>query len=96
MGPNRIVGIKTRATQASDNAWSAGHRAAQPALLAAALTGLGAAIPLGLSAWLTDASGSVVLTTASALTAVLVLALGGYAVYRANSAARHAGTNGGN
>lgn len=46
---NELVGLRTAATKASDEAWSAGHEAARPVLLA--LTAIGAllAITTGLA-----------------------------------------------
>lgn len=43
---NRAVGIKTRATLASDQAWEAGHRAALPWMLRLGWTCLGVALVL--------------------------------------------------
>ena len=43
---NAMIGIKTSATLASDSAWKAGHVAAQPALMTAAVTGAAALVGL--------------------------------------------------
>ena len=88
MGPNRLAGIKTKATLASDGAWRAGHAAAQPALLTAAVTGLGAAIPLALWQASSDTDPSPAFTVVCALAAAAVAVLFGLAVHRANRAAR--------
>lgn len=95
MGPNRFAGIKTKATLASDGAWKAGHDAAQPALLTAAVTGLGLAVPLAL--WQTSSDGEppAAFTAACALAAVTVVVLFWTAIRRADKAARQTITDGG-
>ncbi|WP_457190289.1 SdpI family protein [Nocardioides sp. P5_E3] len=95
MGPNRLDGFKTKATLASDGAWRAGHAAAQPALLTAAVTGLGVAIPLALRQASSDADPTPAFTVVCALAAVAVAVLFGLAVHRANRAARQVTNNGG-
>jgi len=95
MGPNRLAGIKTKATLASDGAWRAGHAAAQPALLTAAVIGLGAAIPLALWQASSDTDPSPAFTVVCALAAAAVAVLFGLAVHRANRAARQITDNGG-
>lgn len=94
MGPNRLVGIKTRATLASADAWARGHAAAQPALLAAAVTGLGAGVPLALVHVATGGVGGAGFVVACASTTVAVLVLVGVAVGRANGAARRSRPDG--
>src|SRR5690606_18803506 len=88
LGPNRMVGIKTKATLASDDAWRAGHAAAQPALLATAVTGPALALPLVAWRIAAGSDASLVLTVASGVAAAVVLVLFGAAVVRANRAAR--------
>lgn len=95
MGPNRLAGIKTKATLASDGAWSAGHAAAQPALLTAAVTGLGLAIPLAVWQGSSDTDPTPAFTVVCAVAAAAVLVLFGFAVRRANHAARQITINGG-
>jgi uncharacterized membrane protein len=69
LSPNGLLGIRTRATRSSDEAWYVGHRAAQPVLR---LTGL---------ACLASMAGLLVLGTTSAGDDVVVLAgLASYAV----------------
>lgn len=43
---NIVVGIRTSATQASDAAWEAGHRAALPVIKVVSLVSAGLAVPL--------------------------------------------------
>lgn len=70
---NSAVGIRTRATQSSDQAWQAGHRAAAPWLYASAAVGVSVGVvSIALSATLA-AQGR---TSA----AVLVVPLGGAVV----------------
>jgi len=95
MGPNRFAGIKTRATLASDGAWRAGHAAAQPALLTAAVTGLGVAVPLALWRASSDTDPTPAFTVVCALTAAAVAVLLGLAVHRADRAARQITDDGG-
>lgn len=89
---NSAVGIRTRATQASDSAWAAGHLAAGPWLLATALTGYAAgllAIVLAGIAQTAGGSGVTAFIIASAgLASVVVLLL--ISTSHANVAARSA------
>ncbi|MEU6128020.1 SdpI family protein [Saccharopolyspora sp. NPDC047091] len=89
---NNFVGIRTRATQASDAAWAAGHRAAEPRMLQAARTGYAAGV-LTAAATAAQVLGVVPLPVALAvptlgLVLLLVFALHGAVV--ANRAARAA------
>ena len=71
LGRNSAIGIRTKATQLSESAWSAGHRAAGPWLLATALTGYAGgltALVLSLALLATDAQSPV----------ALIIALAGY------------------
>jgi hypothetical protein len=72
---NGLVGIRTRATMTSDEAWRAGHSAANPRVRAAAYAGYGfaaVAIVSGIVLLALDADGWV-------LAVPLVTALVGYA-----------------
>ncbi|MCA1185304.1 MULTISPECIES: SdpI family protein [unclassified Saccharopolyspora] len=89
---NHFVGIRTRATQASDAAWAAGHRAAEPRLLQAARTGYAAGL---LTAVITIAHVQGVLPLPVALVApnaglVLLLVFALHGTVLANRAARAA------
>ena len=44
LGRNGVIGIRTRATMASGEAWTSGHKAAKPWIRAAALGGLAAGL----------------------------------------------------
>lgn len=90
---NSAVGIRTKATMASDDAWRAGHAAAAPMLTAAFLTAYAAALTslaLALALALTD-SGSPAAVIVPAAGTVAFLALLVAAAVKANSAARAAG-----
>lgn len=83
---NGLVGIRTRATMASDAAWDAGHRAAAPALGAAAwacgVSGLAGTVLAIVGSWL---AGVAVVGGYLVLTATMVVA-----TVRAGRAARAA------
>lgn len=87
---NCALGIRTKATKASDSAWLAGHRAAGPWLQAATLTGYGAAVvSLGSSLVLLTVREQSAVPLVVALTgcvAVVVLLL--VSTGKANEAAR--------
>ncbi|MBZ4319754.1 SdpI family protein [Streptomyces huiliensis] len=94
---NSMIGIRTKATMSSDDAWKAGHASASPLLMVAYLTAysVGAvslAISLALS--LSDAENPAVIIV-PLVGIVVVLALLATAAGRANSAARAAGPEGG-
>ncbi|MFF9839276.1 SdpI family protein [Streptomyces sp. NPDC013740] len=97
IGRNSAVGIRTRATMASDRAWQAGHAAASPMLTAAFLTAYLAALTcLALALALTPAgSESPAAGIVAAAGLVAVLALLTAAAIKANSAARAAGDSDG-
>jgi len=88
LGPNRLVGIKMRATLSSDAAWRAGHAAAQPALRTAWVGGLVGVAVLG-SWWLAVRDEPPrLLVVACALLLTSVAASFAAAVRRAEAAAR--------
>ncbi len=49
---NAALGIRTRATMASDSAWRTGHVAAAPWMLSAAATGYFGAVVTAIAAWM--------------------------------------------
>lgn len=83
---NALIGIRTRATMASDAAWDAGHRAAAPVLevvaWASVVTGLVGTVTAIADSWLAAVTVSV------GYAALFVLL--GLATARANRAARAA------
>ncbi|MFD0356811.1 SdpI family protein [Streptomyces sp. NPDC127110] len=92
IGRNSAVGIRTRATMASDGAWRAGHAAAAPMLTVAFLTAYAAAATsLALAAAsASTGSGSPAAVIVPAAGTVAFLALLVTAAIKANSAARAA------
>jgi len=88
---NGAVGIRTRATRASDDAWKAGHEAAHGALRATGLLCLGFGVLTALLALVVRgaAAEAVVVGTAAAGYAALVAGLV-VTSRRANTAARRA------
>lgn len=91
--PNGLIGIRTRATCRSTESWFAGHDAARPVLVAAAVVGIcGAAITVvvGVALGLQCEGDGPVLLVAGSLY-VVVLALLTWATVRAHKAARRVG-----
>ncbi|AZM92130.1 MULTISPECIES: SdpI family protein [Streptomyces] len=91
-GRNSALGIRTRATMASDGAWRAGHAAAAPMLTVAFLTAYAAAaVSLALAvAAASTGSGSPAALVVPAAGTVAFLALLVTAAVKANAAARAA------
>ena len=85
---NAMIGIKTSATLASDSAWKAGHVAAQPALMTAAVTGAAALVTV-LVAWLLAPQAELALAVVSATGLVVMLGLFVRVAFSANHAARN-------
>ena len=89
---NSAIGIRTKATQRSDTAWSAGHRAAAPWILVTALTGYAGgltALVLSVALLATDAQSPVALAIALAGYGVVIVLLV-VSTGKANTAARAA------
>ncbi|NKR26058.1 hypothetical protein GS485_20695 [Rhodococcus hoagii] len=85
--PNPVVGIRTRATQSSPQAWRLAHLVAQPILRRTvwiAVVGLAIELVLGVVAGFGSAASAV---TAVAVAVVVFLVLL-YAGYRGNAAAK--------
>lgn len=88
--PNSLIGIKTRATKASKEAWVAGHRVAYPYMIAGATHCLAsAALLVGLLVLgFVPATAMLTLSVALALGAGVILTMSGLAADR--EAKRHA------
>lgn len=92
---NSAVGIRTRATRSSDAAWTAGHQAASPLLMATALTGYAVgliSLLVAIGCMATDTQGAAPLIIALSGDAV-VIALLAFATSKANRAARGVATH---
>ena len=83
---NALVGIRTRATMASDKAWHTGHRAAAPMLGAAAW----ASVVTGLLGTVTAVTGSWIAAVAVSVGYGALLVMLGLATAHAGRAARAA------
>lgn len=89
--PNSLIGIKTRATKSSNEAWVAGHRAAYPYMMTGATHCLAsAALLVGLLALgSVPATAMLTLSVALALGGVVILTMSGIKADR--EAKRHVG-----
>lgn len=89
---NGMVGIRIPSTRRSEVAWFAGHDAARPALLGAAVVGLcGAVVTVLVGVLLgSSRSGDDTVTTVGLVAYGIVVAVVGFATYRADAAARRA------
>jgi hypothetical protein len=83
---NRLVGLKTRATLRSDEAWAAGHAAARPTLRVGAFVGASSVLVVLVTAFVAVPVAAVVAVVGSL--AVLGLLIG--ATLKANRAAERA------
>nr|WP_272923896.1 SdpI family protein [Streptomyces sp. SID3343] len=93
---NSAIGIRTKATMSSDNAWEAGHAAAAPLLTATYLTAYAAGAitaAITVAAKLSDIEKPAAIAIPVAGIAA-VLALLSVSAVKANSAARTAGHTG--
>ena len=82
---SNVIGIRTRKTQASDEAWRAGHQAAEPVLITASCSAAAAGVlVIVLAATLDSLVPAGVIAAAAAIEYVVFL---GIAVSRANKAA---------
>lgn len=88
--PNSLIGIKTRATKSSKEAWVAGHRAAYPYMMAGATHCLASAVSIAglLVLGFVPATAMLTLSVALALGGALILTMSGLEAHR--EAKRHA------
>ncbi|OZF37537.1 SdpI family protein [Rhodococcus sp. 14-2483-1-2] len=88
--PNSLIGIKTRATKSSKEAWVAGHRAAYPFMMAAAIHCLASAVSIAglLVLGFVPATAMLTLSAALALGGAVILTMSGLEADR--EAKRHA------
>ena len=88
--PNSLIGIKTRATKSSKEAWVAGHRAAYPYMMAGATHCLASAVSIAglLVLGFVPATAMLTLSVALALGAAVILTMSGLEADR--EAKRHA------
>lgn len=82
---NTAIGIRTRATLSSDEAWEAGHREARPYLQATALVGIVGVVVSVAALPFVQSGGRYVVPVAAFVVQIAVLAWG---AARANSAAK--------
>lgn len=88
--PNPVVGIRTKATQSSPEAWQLAHRVAQPILrrtVWTALAGLGIQLVIGVATGFGSAASAAAAVAVCAATYVVVI----YAGFKGNSAAKALG-----
>ncbi|GAA1725996.1 SdpI family protein [Aeromicrobium alkaliterrae] len=90
LGPNGIVGLKTRATKSSPEAWYAGHDAAVPALWSAAIAATTLAfVNIGLAVVLSESKRADSTVTVVGISSFAgVVALLAFATMRADRVAR--------